>query len=112
MGGGFRFSSPIGLIKKEVTSMKNPWEKPFEDREEMKKTLSPMGMMGHVTLFLGIIFAVLGVIAGAANMALGLGSTSWLLLAIFVCVVGMPGWLTWAIAMHLLGMEARTQKKE
>jgi hypothetical protein len=92
--------------------MRKPWEQPFEDREEMKKTLSPMGLMGHVTLFLGIIFAVLGIIADAANVTLGLESTSWLLLAILVCVVGMPAWLTWGIAMHLLGMEAKTQKKE
>jgi hypothetical protein len=92
--------------------MSKPWEKPFENRGAMEKTLSPMGLMGHVTLFLGIIFAVLGIIADAANVALGLESTSWLLLAIVACVVGMPAWLTWGIAMHLLGMEAKTQKKE
>jgi hypothetical protein len=98
--------------KKEVTFMRKPWEEPFENREEMKKTLSPMGLMGHVTLFLGIIFAVLGIIADAANVALGLEPTSWLLLAILTCVVGMPAWLTWGISMHLLGMEAKSKKKE
>jgi hypothetical protein len=92
--------------------MRKPWEKPFEDREEIKKTLSPMGLMGHITLFLGIIFAVLGIIADAANVTLGLEPTSWLLLAIVACVVGMPAWLTWGISMHLLGMEAKTKKKE
>jgi hypothetical protein len=92
--------------------MRKPWEKPFESREEMVSTLSPMGLMGHVTLFLGIIFAVLGIIADAANVTLGLEATSWLLLAIVACVVGMPAWLTWAISMHLLGTEAGSKKKE
>jgi hypothetical protein len=92
--------------------MRKPWAEPFENREEMKSTLSPMGMAGHVTLFLGMIFAVLGIIADAANVALGLEAASWLLLAIVVCVVGMPMWLTWGISMHLLGMEAKSKKKE
>ena len=92
--------------------MKKPWEEPFKNREEMRAALSPMGLMGHVSLFLGIIFAVLGVIADAANATLGLEPTSWLLLAIVACVAGMPAWLTWAISMHLLGMEAKGKKKE
>jgi len=92
--------------------MAKPWAKPFENREEIRTTLSPMGLMGHVSFFLGIIFAVLGIVADAANVALGLEPTSWLLLAIVACVAGMPAWLTWAISMHLLGMEAKTKKKE
>ena len=92
--------------------MKKPWEEPFKNREAMRAALSPMGLMGHVSLFLGIVFAVLGVIADAANATLGLEPTSWLLLAIVACVAGMPAWLTWAISMHLLGMEARGKKKE
>ena len=92
--------------------MKKPWEEPFKNREEMRAALSPMGLMGHVSLFLGIVFAVLGVIADAANATLGLEPTSWLLLAIVACVAGMPAWLTWGISMHLLGMEARGKKKE
>jgi hypothetical protein len=98
--------------RKEVTFMRKPWEKPFESRKEMVSALSTMGLMGHVTLFLGIIFAVLGIIADAANVALGLEATSWLLLAIVACVVGIPAWLTWGISMHLLGMEAGSKKKE
>jgi hypothetical protein len=92
--------------------MRKPWAEPFENREEMKSTLSPMGLMGHVTLFLGMIFAVLGIIADAANVALGLEAKYWLVLALVACVVGMPAWLTWGISMHLLGMEAKSKKKE
>jgi len=91
--------------------MAKPWEKPFKDREEMKTTLSPMGLMGHVSLLMGIVFAILGIVADAANVALGLEPTSWLLLAIVACLAGMPAWLTWAISMHLLGMDARTEKE-
>jgi hypothetical protein len=92
--------------------MRKPWEEPFESHEEMKSALSPMGLMGHVTLFLGMIFAILGIIADAANTALGLEATSWLLLALVACVIGTPAWLTWGISMHLLGMEAKGKKKE
>ena len=92
--------------------MRKPWEEPFKNREEMRAALGPMGLSGHISLFLGIIFAVLGVIADAANATLGLEPASWLLLAIVACVVGMPAWLTWGICMHLLGMEAKSKKKE
>jgi hypothetical protein len=92
--------------------MRKPWAEPFENREEMKSTLSPMGLMGHVTIFLGMLFAVLGIIADAANVALGLEAKYWLVLALVACVVGMPAWLTWGISMHLLGMEAKSKKKE
>lgn len=92
--------------------MRKPWAEPFKNREEMRAALGPMGLMGHVSLFLGIIFAVLGVIADAANATLGLEPMSWLVLAIVVFVAGIPMWLTWAISMHLLGMEAKSKKKE
>ena len=92
--------------------MRKPWAEPFENREEMKSTLSPMGMAGHVCWFLGAVFAILGIIADVANTALGLEPISWLVLAIVVFVAGMPMWLTWGISMHLLGMEAKSKKKE
>jgi hypothetical protein len=92
--------------------MRKPWAEPFENREEMRSTLSPMGLAGHICLFLGAVFAILGIVSDAANATLGLEPMSWLVLAIIVLVAGMPMWLTWGISMHLLGMEAKSKKKE
>jgi ABC-type amino acid transport system permease subunit len=88
-----------------VRFVEKPYEKPFETHEEMRKTLSTMGLGFHISYWLGIIFAVIGVIGDAANITLGLESTSWLLLSIVAFVAGVPMLVTWAVAMHLLGMK-------
>jgi len=66
-----------------------------------------MGLQGHVCLFLGIVFAILGIVAGAMNASLGLNSTGWLLLAIAVFVASIPAWLTLLWARRLLGIEPK-----
>ena len=91
--------------------MKKPWAKPFKDREEARAALNPMGLSAHICFWLGVGFAVLGVISGAMNIAIGLEATHWLLLAIATFVAGMPMWLTWAVALHLLGIEAKSKKE-
>ena len=70
--------------------MAGRWAQPFKDRKELKATLNPMGLSFHICWFLGAIFAVLGLIAGAMNSALGLEPTYWLLLAIaaFLAAIG------------------------
>jgi len=92
--------------------MEKPWEKPFKNREEARAALSPMGLAGHICFLLGIVFAVLGIIGDAANATLGLEPISWLLLAIVAFLAGMPAWITWAVAMHLLGIGAESKKTE
>jgi len=91
--------------------VEKPWAKPFKDREEARAALKPMGLAGHICFWLGIAFVVLGVVGGAMNIAIGLEATHWLLLAIAAFVAGMPAWLTWAVAMHLLGIEAKSKKE-
>ena len=91
--------------------MEKPWAKPFKDREEARAALNPMGLMGHVSSWLGIAFAVLGVISGAMNIAIGLTAIQWLVLAIVAFVAGIPSWLTWAVALHLLGIEGKSKKE-
>ena len=88
------------------------WEKPVRDREELRPIIRSMGLQGHICWFLGVIFAILGIIAGAMNTAIGLEPTHWLLLAIAAFVAGMPMWLTWALAMHLLGIKGESKKEE
>jgi len=87
--------------------MSYPWEKPIKDREELKPIIRSMGLQGHVCLFLGIVFAILGIVAGAMNASLGLNSTGWLLLAIAVFVASIPAWLTLLWARRLLGIEPK-----
>jgi len=90
--------------------MEAPWKKPFKNREEARAALGPMGLMGHICTFLGMVFAILGIIAGAMNSVIGLAPIYWFLLAIATFLAGMPMWLTWALAMRLLGIES--EKKE
>ena len=92
--------------------MEKPWEKPFKNREEARSALGPLGLMFHICGWLGILFAFLGAIGEVMNMTLGLEPTSWLLLSIATSVAGIPAALAWAVAMHLLGIEGKSKKKE
>ena len=83
--------------------MAGRWAQPFKDRKELNATLNSMGLSFHICWFLGAIFAILGLIAGAMNSTLGLEPTYWLLLAIAAFLAGIPMLVTWAVAMHLLG---------
>ena len=88
------------------------WATPFKDREELKKTINAMGLAFHICWFLGAIFAVLGLIAAAMNSTLGLEATHWLLLSIAAFLAGVPMLVTWAVALHLLGVGGESKKKE
>jgi len=57
------------LQSKGVISMaKRHWE----NREKMKARIGSEGAVGHICWVLGVIFAVLGIIADVANVTLGL----------------------------------------
>jgi hypothetical protein len=91
--------------EKEVIFVEKPWEKPFQSRKELKQALNPMGFGFHISYWLGILFAIVGVIGDAVNITLGLESISWLLLSIAAFLAGIPMLTTWAVAQHLLGMK-------
>jgi hypothetical protein len=90
--------------------MAGPWATPIKDREEARKTLNPMGLAFHICWFLGSIFAVLGLIAGAMNSVVGLQPTYWLLLSIAAFLAGIPMLVTWALAMNLLGVGGKEKE--
>jgi hypothetical protein len=92
--------------------MAGRWATPIKDREEARKTLNPMGLAFHICWFLGSIFAVLGLIAGAMNSAVGLEPIYWLLLAIAAFLAGIPMVATWALAMNLLGIGGKGKEQE
>jgi hypothetical protein len=73
----------------------------WEDREALKAGIGRAGQWGHLLWFLGVIFAVLGIIAGVANTPIGLSATSWLLLAIFTMLAGITFFMGWMVAWYL-----------
>jgi hypothetical protein len=85
--------------------MAYPWEKPIKSREELRPLVRSFGLQAHICWYLGIVFVILGIVAGAMNTSLGLNSTGWLLLAIAVFVASIPMWLTMTWARRLLGIE-------
>jgi hypothetical protein len=87
-----------------------PFAKPIKDHEEARKILFQMGLSFHICYWLGFIFAILGLIASAMNAALGLEPIYWLLLAMAAFLAGIPMLVTWALAMHLLGIESKKEK--
>jgi len=55
---------------------------------------------GAVLWILGIIFAVLGVVADANNSSIGLTAMSWFMLAIVFHLAGLSYWLGWALGVY------------
>jgi len=58
---------------------------------------------GGVCWMLGLIFAILGVIAEATNATLGLTPMSWYLLAIALFVASVAEYIGWAVGVLYKG---------
>ena len=67
----------------------------------------PAGFFGLVSL----ILAALGVIGDALDVTFVLESNSWLLLAIFVGLVGIIPYMNYVMARNLYGIESEREKK-
>jgi len=79
----------------------------WEDSEKLKAGIRSGGWAAHICWFLGVVFAVLGIIAGAVNTTLGLNSTGWLLLALVAFVAGIPFWIGWGVGWYLKTTEGK-----
>jgi len=86
--------------------MKELWTGP----EFTKRNRGRMGIMGSVATFLGVAFAIVGIISEATITLLGLYPTSWYLLAIASFVFSLGCWLGWAVGIYLHARE--TESKE
>lgn len=95
--------------KKEVVSIS---EKPWKSREDVKKEIRLCGWAGGITEFVGLVFAVLGVIGDALNITLGLESMSWFLLAIVAALLSITPNMRQMVATHLYGIESEIKKQE
>ena len=83
----------------------------WEDREQLKASLGSSGMQAHICWFLGIIFAILGIIADAANLTLGLTSIGWFLLSIVTLVVSITMFFGMGLAWYLIITDAKGRKE-
>lgn len=81
--------------------MAKPAKRHWEDREHLVASLGSNGLWGHVCWFVGIVFAVVGVIGDAVNRTPGLEPTTWLLLAIFTFLVGFTFFFGMGLAWYL-----------
>ena len=77
--------------------------------EFTKRNHGRMGIMGSVATWLGVVFAILGIIGGASNTIIGLHSTSWFLLAIASLILSLGCWLGWAVGIYLHAKETENK---
>jgi hypothetical protein len=66
-----------------------------------KRNRGRMGIMGSIATWLGVAFAIVGIISEATITLLGLYPTSWYLLAIASLVFSLGCWLGWAVGIYL-----------
>lgn len=85
-------------------------QKPFKDREEVKKEIGVWFYISLVLVCLGLLFALMGIVADALDRTLGLETMSWFLLAIFFSVTSAGPLVKSAIAGHLYGIESEIEK--
>jgi len=86
-------------------------EKPFKDREEVKKEIRVWFYISLVIVCLGLLSALIGIIADALDRTLGLETTSWFLLAIFLSVTAAAPLVKSAVAKSLYGIESERKNK-
>ena len=65
---------------------------------------------GGVCWILGVVFAILGIIADAMNGTLGLTAMSWFLLGVAAFVASIPEYIGWAVAVYLDALKAKKEK--
>ena len=92
--------------------MGKSWKASWNDYEKILAAGGGWMMAAHISVFVGIAFLLLGVIGDAINATLGLEPTSWLLLAIFAMLFGIPAFIGWHSALHLDAKEAKSKKEE
>ena len=85
--------------------------KPFKDREEVKTDIRLCDWASATLMLVSVIFAALGVIVDAFDMALGLESMSWFLLAIFALIAALYPYLNYVTARNLYGIESEIKSE-
>ena len=81
-------------------------QKPFRDREDVKKEIRVWFIISFTLAFLSLLLALIGIIADALDRTLGLETMSWFLLAIFFSVSGVAPLVKSAVAKSVYGIES------
>ena len=76
-------------------------EKRATSRKWIAGKASMWAMLGGVCWFIGIAFAILGIVADAIDATIGLEPISWFLLAIAAFVTSAIWYFSWAVAIYL-----------
>ena len=66
----------------------------------------------RICWILGIVFALVGVIAAAREIMLGLGASNWLLLATAAFVASIPCCIAWIAGLFLHAIEAESKQEK
>ncbi len=80
-------------------------DKPFENREHIVWEIGFGTKFGTSAIIVSLVFVVLGIIGDLLDMKLGLGSTSWLLVAVVLAVASLVPHMHGILAKQLLGIE-------
>ena len=88
-----------------------PEGKPFKNREEVKKEIRNWFNISLFCEALGLLLALIGIIADLLDRILGLEAMSWFLLAIFFSVSGAGPLVKSAVYKHLYGIESDSKKE-
>jgi hypothetical protein len=71
-----------------------------------------MGITGSIAIWLGVVFAIIGVVCEVTITIIGLYPTSWYLLAIASLILGLSCWLGWAAGMYFHVKETEGKEQE
>ncbi len=85
--------------------------KPWEDYKLVRTKFRLGGLVSHICWLLGVIFAILGIIADAMNGTLGLDAISWFLLAIGLFAASIAPQIGWAVSWYLETTEAKKEEE-
>jgi hypothetical protein len=86
-------------------------QKPFKDREDLKKEIARWFGISLFCQLVGFLLALVGIIADASDRTLGLETNSWFLLAIFFSMTAAAPLLKSAAAKSLYGIESESKNK-
>ena len=81
----------------------------WENREKMGASIRSAGLWGHICWFLGAIFAIIGIVAGAIDASVGLEATHWFLLAAVTALLSIPFYIGVAMAWYLKTTETKKE---
>ena len=80
--------------------------------EFTKRNRGRMGIMGSIATWLGVAFAIVGIIGDVRLTVIGLYPTDWFLLAIASLIFSLCCRLGWAVGIYLHAKEKETEGKD